>query len=204
MDYNFYYWGPFLMSAKVNKNICEEMLERGRKTIIKFNKQLAGHIEKENLFDDNDKDWINNNLKEHFLTYKTAMKEHYGTLSFKENANSTGIKIEHVWINFMKSGEFNPPHTHKYDLSFVLFLQVPSTLKKERMEFGGSDKGPGCLQFMYGENHNSMFVNNHTFFPREGDIFIFPSGLKHFVFPFKSDCERVSVSGNLTFTYDSI
>ena len=28
-------------------------------------------------------------------------------------------------------------------------------------------------------------------------MFIFPAGLKHWVFPFKSDCTRVSVSGNV-------
>ena len=29
-------------------------------------------------------------------------------------------------------------------------------------------------------------------------MFIFPAGLKHWVFPFKSDCTRVSVSGNVS------
>ena len=31
----------------------------------------------------------------------------------------------------------------------------------------------------------------------EGDMFIFPAELKHWVFPFKSDCTRISVSGNV-------
>ena len=29
-------------------------------------------------------------------------------------------------------------------------------------------------------------------------MFIFPASLKHWVFPFKSDCTRVSVSGNVS------
>ena len=28
-------------------------------------------------------------------------------------------------------------------------------------------------------------------------MFIFPASLKHWVFPFKSDCVRISVSGNV-------
>ena len=34
-------------------------------------------------------------------------------------------------------------------------------------------------------------------FPEEGDMFIFPAWLKHWVSPFHSDCVRVSVSGNI-------
>ena len=34
-------------------------------------------------------------------------------------------------------------------------------------------------------------------FPEEGDMFIFPAWLKHWVSPFNTDCVRVSVSGNV-------
>ena len=34
-------------------------------------------------------------------------------------------------------------------------------------------------------------------FPEEGDMFVFPAWLKHLVSPFKSDCVRISVSGNV-------
>ena len=36
-----------------------------------------------------------------------------------------------------------------------------------------------------------------SFFPEEGDMFIFPAWLKHWVAPFKSKCTRISVSGNV-------
>jgi hypothetical protein len=32
--------------------------------------------------------------------------------------------------------------------------------------------------------------------PEEGDMYIFPAWLKHWVAPYKSDCTRISVSGN--------
>ena len=34
-------------------------------------------------------------------------------------------------------------------------------------------------------------------FPEEGDMFVFPAWLKHWVSPFKSNCTRISVSGNV-------
>jgi hypothetical protein len=36
-----------------------------------------------------------------------------------------------------------------------------------------------------------------SYFPEEGDMFIFPAWLSHWVCPFNSDCVRVSVSGNV-------
>ena len=33
--------------------------------------------------------------------------------------------------------------------------------------------------------------------PEENDMFIFPAWLKHWVAPYKSDCTRISVSGNV-------
>jgi hypothetical protein len=33
--------------------------------------------------------------------------------------------------------------------------------------------------------------------PKEGDMFIFPAWMKHYVAPFYSDVTRISVSGNV-------
>ena len=40
-------------------------------------------------------------------------------------------------------------------------------------------------------------ISNHSVFPEEGDMYIFPAWLKHWVYPFKTDCTRISVSGNV-------
>ena len=52
------------------------------------------------------------------------------------------------------------------------------------------------LQFVYGEGMRDA-VNFVSHFPKELDMFIFPAWLKHWVCPFKSDCTRISVSGNV-------
>jgi hypothetical protein len=81
-------------------------------------------------------------------------------------------------------------------LSFVIYLKVPEELKKENEEYDGLSAGPGGITFLYGQAENYT-IANHSFFPEVGDMYIFPAYLKHWVYPYKSDCVRVSVSGNV-------
>tara|TARA_B100000085_G_C18181637_1_gene365821 strand:- start:76 stop:543 length:468 start_codon:yes stop_codon:yes gene_type:complete len=101
-----------------------------------------------------------------------------------------------LWINYQKANEFNPPHDHDGKLSFVTYLQIPKELKKENQEYKGKSCGPGGIQFIYGNGPRDC-ITYMSFFPEEGDMFIFPAWLKHWVAPFKSDCTRISVSGNV-------
>ena len=101
------------------------------------------------------------------------------------------------WINYMKAGDFNPPHIHnKGHFSMIIFLQIPETLKKENMKFEGNSQGPGAIEFIYGENR-FLNLNAHHFFPQTGNFLMFPASLYHWVYPFKSKGERISISANL-------
>ena len=102
----------------------------------------------------------------------------------------------------MKPGDFNPPHDHSADLSFVIFPHVPEELEKENKEFKGTLQGPGGISWTYGEGGRQVISTVHQF-PKSGDMYIFPAGLRHWVFPFKSNVERISVSGNLLIDADS-
>ena len=95
----------------------------------------------------------------------------------------------------MKKGEYNPPHNHTGDFSFVLYLQVPEELKKEDQAFEGRGSGPGTISFIYGEEQKGISTG-HGILPTINDLWIFHSSLKHTVPPFRSDVERISVSGN--------
>ena len=76
------------------------------------------------------------------------------------------------------------------------YLQIPDELKKENSEYVGRSCGPGGIQFIYGNGPRDC-VTYQSFFPEEGDMYIFPAWLKHWVAPYKSDCTRISVSGNI-------
>ena len=111
------------------------------------------------------------------------------------------MKITRAWANFMVAGEFNPPHMHpNCDFSSVLFVNVPKELKEEKEKFKGTGGGPGALSFFYGGNQNFSICYMH-FFPEEGDFYIFPASLTHFVSPFTSGGERISISANFTFDF---
>ena len=108
------------------------------------------------------------------------------------------FKVNQAWVNFMKAGDFNPPHVHNNcTFSSVLYTSVPETLKEERKQYKGTLKGggAGAISFLNGEmvEHSRSM---QTVFPEEGDFFMFPSDLTHVVWPFKSDCERISVAAN--------
>ena len=108
----------------------------------------------------------------------------------------TQANIHSSWVNFMRAGEFNPPHIHTgCDFSSVLFIQLPKALKEEHQKYEGTAGGPGSISFSYGESQ-PYTISNRAFFPEEGDLFIFPATLTHFVAPFLSKGERISMSAN--------
>ena len=101
-----------------------------------------------------------------------------------------------LWVNFQKKHEFNPPHDHSDQLSFVIYLSIPESLKTEHKEFKGKSSGPGGISFLYGEGDRQA-ITYQAAFPEERDMFIFPAWCKHYVAPFTSNGTRISVSGNV-------
>ena len=111
-------------------------------------------------------------------------------------------KLLSMWINYMKAGDFNPPHSHGGDLSFVAFPDVPKEIAEECAAFKGTMRGPGGISWTYGEGDHTCISVVHQL-PKTGDLYIFPASLKHYVFPFKSPVTRVSLSGNILLDQDS-
>tara|TARA_Y100001951_G_scaffold97372_1_gene97036 strand:+ start:227 stop:709 length:483 start_codon:yes stop_codon:yes gene_type:complete len=106
--------------------------------------------------------------------------------------------MQGLWINYQKANEYNPPHHHTGDLSFVTYLQVPDEIKEEHELSKGqrNNKGPGAINFDFGLEMPCS-ISSFAKLPLAGDIFIFPAWLNHHVNAFKSDVERISVSGNI-------
>ena len=116
----------------------------------------------------------------------------------KGNLNPTNenIHINQSWIVSQYKGEYNPWHQHSGHLSSVIYLKLP----KGMMDFYEKeleDHYPigGSIQFMFGEKQ-SLRSDTLTFRPEVGKMIIFPSWLKHSVYPFDVDGERRSMSFN--------
>ena len=200
MDYSFYYWGPYLHMVRVDKEVCDELFKKGlklraaKKNKKGFNKyshniRLAGQLKEEYSYP-TDK-WFIKRFQKYVNSYIEGYRRWIGNLSYSPKA-----EFKNMWINFQRQYEWNPLHTHtQCTHSFVLYLQIPPEIKKERESFIAETKDAGTISFHHGEKRE-FYADSHNFFPEVGQLFIFPSSLKHMVSPFRSNVERVSVAGN--------
>jgi|TARA_R110002012_G_C11488720_1_gene595918 hypothetical protein len=192
INYNFFHWGPFLYKTAITKeelnlikNLCHKKKNKD------FRKRLAGILRHEYEVD---RKKLFSIIAPYFESYLKAFSENY-------HGKPLGNKIELMssWVNYMTKFESNPLHTHDRDLSFIIFTQVQKDLLEEHSKNIGNTK-PGCINFIYSLEDRKELINQHTFFPEVGDLFIFPACLYHYVNSFQCEGERISVSGNLEVT----
>ena len=198
MNYNFPYWGPLVMDVELEDETISLLLEKGKKSQKKHldaRKKLAGMIDREYYFENPNK-WFCPIFNSYVNAYIEAVSE-YKLDAFK--TSPTSWILEKLWINYQKAYEYNPPHHHVGDLSFVIYLQVPEEIVKENDVH--NNPGPGMICFDMGPEM-PFSVGGNVMMPRVGQAFIFPAWLSHHVLAFKSDVERISVSGNIKFNYD--
>ena len=198
IKYSYFHWGPFLFHTQVTQEECDMIIEEGKKCRIKSNDyrtKLAGHLSEEYKL--KNAEGIVSWLKTYFNAYAAGYNKWRGEGSMKPNFTLTAL-----WINYMKANEFNPPHNHGADLSFVLYPAVPEEITQENKDFKGTNRGHGGISWIYGQGNRQCISVVHRM-PATRDLFIFPASLEHWVFPFRSSVERVSVSGNILFDQDS-
>ena len=199
VNYNYFKWGPFLFKSKIDKDFQQLILEEGTKVrgqeSLSYNSKLAGHLNEQYKLPEA-------RFTEHFKWFLEAYCIGYNKWRGEGNMQPKAQLLS-LWITYMKPGDFNPPHDHSADLSFVIFPKIPPELIEENKKFKGTLQGPGGISFMWGDSVNHMAISLVHQMPEENDIFIFPAGLRHWVFPFKSNVERISVSGNILFDQDS-
>lgn len=148
--------------------------EEVKKDLNSYGKRLAGRLDSELDFTQ----IIQSTTL--FPTIVDCMQDYIETLEkvnlFKGNKH---LDILSCWINDMKEGEYNPPHTH-HDLtgwSTVLFLKVP--------EFVNDVKDPhkfkdGQLGFIECNGVGTVWSK-----PEVGEFYIFEAKHQHCVMPFK-------------------
>jgi hypothetical protein len=116
--------------------------------------------------------------------------------------------LHNVWINYQKKGEYNPLHHHSQDLVFVIWIKIPYNLEDEfNHPFckKSNTKVASIFQFANISNPFSFNVQNSIFVDKsyEGKMIVFHSAMEHLVYPFfTSDEYRISMSGNLSISFD--
>ena len=190
---SFYYWGPLLFRTKLHDKQIKALIKLSEEAKLKkidHRKKLVGVIKKElNIDIPKYTDIVRPALN----LFKVVYKNWYPV---NHSPNIKNLSTLSAWVNFMKKGEFNPPHSHnKCDFSSVLYLNIPPGLEKERKQFLGTGPGPGSIVFTIG-GPQKFYNNLYSFVPEVGDFFIFPYSLIHFVGPFQCSGTRTSIAAN--------
>tara|TARA_R100000773_G_C4197613_1_gene101181 strand:+ start:78 stop:779 length:702 start_codon:yes stop_codon:yes gene_type:complete len=189
---NTYNWGPCVIKLKIQEDFKKILIQEALKNEEDFTARLAGQIKKETGYNEKQREKIIPYLSPYLGIYDEAYQR-YRMDKFEKKPQYV---LSALWANFQRQYEFNPPHDHDGKLSFVIYLSIPDKLKEENKAYKGKSCGPGGIQFMYGDGTRDC-ITYISHFPEEGDMFIFPAWLKHWVMPYHSDCVRVSVSGNV-------
>ena len=184
-------WGPCVVKLKVKDEFKKLLLDEAKSNKDDYTTKLAGILDKETGYTNQSKNKILPTLSQYIGVYDQAYQRYVN----KPYDKMPEYVLSALWINYQRPNDFNPPHDHDGRLSFVIYCSMPKELKKEHEDYKGKSCGPGGIQFIYGNGPRDA-ITYMSFLPEENDMFIFPAWLKHWVAPYKSDCTRISVSGN--------
>tara|TARA_R100001244_G_scaffold129192_1_gene100435 strand:+ start:196 stop:834 length:639 start_codon:yes stop_codon:yes gene_type:complete len=198
-------WGPLIVEYEVEPDLIESALWQGNKSKgkeeLNARKDLAGVIDSQYHLQDYN-EWFSPDFSKYVQMYVDALSA-YSSSSFDHISYepcSLLWNLDSLWINYQRRGEYNPPHVHSAtkDISFILYLRVPSEISKE-YESGDSrnNQGPGAVCFSYGEAL-PFNICNYSRLPYNGLLIMFPTWVTHHAISFNSDVERISVSGNIS------
>ena len=110
-----------------------------------------------------------------------CMNDYINTIEkFGKFKQEKKLKILSCWVNDMKEGEYNPPHTHHDTTgwSTVMFLKVPKFINDTKDPHKFKD---GNLGFIGTDGVSSTWM-----VPDVGHFYIFEAKHQHCVMPFKT------------------
>ena len=175
-----------------------------------FSENLVGKVRKEvqiPIVDKAEKKYCLDYMKDSCLLFLQEMLKKIRTYEWNTGVGTSqnlypSLEIIHLansWIVSQYKGEYNPWHKHSGNFSAVMYLKIPEGMN-DFMEKEYEDHYPssGLIQFMYGESQDFR-SDTLTCLPEVGKMYLFPSWLKHSVYPFYCEGERRSLSFNAFF-----
>ena len=143
-----------------------------------------------------EKDYFFGVLQRECLNYLLHAREIGKANNWKRMAGQVtptikNIRISQSWLVSYHAGEFNSWHHHAGDLSAAIYLKIPEGMMKNTVttSLGPRHAAGGMIEFCFGD-YQDFRCDNLKFVPRSGKMFVWPSWLKHFVYPFTGEGER--------------
>ena len=197
-------FGPKIYKSRLNNDeivMLQQMAVQSKEKQSFIGHKLSGNLEQqlETHFTADQREQFLKLLYEH--VHACVVEFDQG----QENIFKQG-NIDHItynlaggpWLNVQRAGEFNPTHQHNGNLSGVIYIDIPKAIAEENQNRHSEIKSPaaGVIAFIHGdESFWYRSIDHHQ--PKTGDILLFPASLKHEVYPFKSNVERISMSFNI-------
>jgi len=131
-------------------------------------------------------------------SYLLSLGEYY---VHNQNLKINTISLGSSWFNYAYAGDYNPFHKHDSLLSGVIYIYQSDTINEEiessESNFRKKTSIPAATHFVYDLNSNQFNYNHHIHKPIIGELLIFPSWLTHYVNPFVSKGERITMAFNI-------
>ena len=195
-----------IIQSKLNKEAMNKLNLYIKNKKQNMSKVLAGNINDSFSIEDKD-NWF-------FKNVLLRLLNEYG----EENLNvivpniltkNCVYVLDSFWVNFQNKYEFNPTHSHLGVFSFVVWVKIPSSYKKEKeLDFIKESNSPcsNTFEFLYTNILGQVCSERFYLEPKdEGTILLFPATLLHQVYPFYlSNKQRISVSGNIALNPEQI
>tara|TARA_R100001460_G_scaffold79370_1_gene120361 strand:+ start:1160 stop:1777 length:618 start_codon:yes stop_codon:yes gene_type:complete len=174
----------------------------------KYSKELAGNLENEFHLTKYRKEF------EPFILETVNNIEPLRNYLYNElfilSPNGLPLTLQDLWVNYQQKYEFNPVHNHGGIFSFILFIQIPYTTEEQAAVSPGRNSNHDCagkLSFIYLDSNSDGCINTKELDVDktwEGTGLIFKSNLSHCVYPFYTEGERITISGNLHFNTENL
>ena len=215
----FFRFGPPIGPAELPKEMMDDF-NKGCDDIAKdkelsksadWSHSLVGQVNQEilipkeilnkwgNWFAGQVKSYIAQYLAQMFIPEQQLFKTDLSYEEVVKNVGSkTSITVLSAWYVRSFAGDYNPIHTHtECELTCVGFLKTPDFAKENRKKNSSSNGELQLLSNGGGEARHFFENDSIRFIPKVGNWYLFPSNIRHLVYPFNCKGERRSFSINM-------